>query len=66
MSEGKIKWFSEEKGYGFIESDDGKDIFFHKSNVVFEGHFGLRKSDRVSFEILTTPRGEKASNVKAI
>jgi CspA family cold shock protein len=66
MAEGRIKWYSEDKGYGFIEAEDGNEIFFHKSNVDFEGHFGLRKSDRVSFEVQLTPRGEKALNVKAL
>lgn len=66
MAEGRIKWYSEDKGYGFIEAEGGSEIFFHKSNVDFEGHFGLRKSDRVSFEIQVTPRGQKALNVKAL
>ncbi|MGA8240128.1 MAG: cold shock domain-containing protein [Desulfobacterales bacterium] len=66
MAEGRIKWYSEDKGYGFIEAEDGNEIFFHKNNVDFEGHFGLRKSDRVSFEVEMTPRGQKALNVKAL
>ena len=66
MAEGRIKWYSEDKGYGFIKPEAGYEIFFHKSNVDFEGHFGLRKSDRVSFEVEMTPRGQKALNVKAL
>ncbi len=66
MAEGRIKWYSEDKGYGFIEAEDGSEIFFHKSNVDFEGHFGLRKSDRVSFEVEMSPRGQKALKVKAL
>jgi len=66
MAEGKIKWYSEDKGYGFIETEEGNDVFFHKSNVEFEGHFGLRKADRVSFEVQSTPRGQKAIKVKAL
>ena len=66
MAEGKIKWYSEEKRYGFIETEEGNDVFFHKSNVEFEGHFGLRKADRVSFEVQSTPRGQKAIKVKAL
>ena len=66
MAEGNIKWFSEKKGYGFIEMDNEGDIFFHHSDIEQHGFFGLQKSDRVSFEVTETPRGKKAIRVKQI
>ncbi len=64
MAEGVIKWYSEKKGYGFVESDDNKEYFLHKTGIADHGHFGLRKDDRVSFEIKTTNRGEQAVRVR--
>ena len=66
MPEGQVKWYSEKKGYGFIETDDGGEIFLHKSGIESHGHFGLQKSDRVTFEIKTTPRGPQAIKVKPL
>ena len=66
MAEGSIKWYNENKGYGFIETEDGKEVFFHKSSVKFAGYFGLQKYDRVSFEVQSTPRGQAAVEVKAL
>jgi len=57
MAEGRIKWFSEKKGYGFIEfieTDEDADIFFHNTGVADHGHFGLQKQDPVSFDLKTT------------
>jgi CspA family cold shock protein len=65
MAEGRIKFYREDKGYGFIEQENGEDLFFHRSSIESHGHFGLRKNDPVSFEITTTPRGLKAVKVKA-
>ena len=66
MIEGRIKWYNEKKGYGFIETDEHGDIFFHNSSIESHGFFGLQKSDRVSFEIIDTRRGKQAGRVKSI
>jgi CspA family cold shock protein len=66
MTEGRIKWYSEKKGYGFIETDNGDDIFVHSSGIKDHGFFVLQKLDRVSFEIKETPRGRQAVNVRKI
>ena len=63
MIEGHIKWYNEKKGYGFIETDEHGDIFFHNSNIESHGFFGLQKSDPVSFEIIDTRRGKQADRV---
>ena len=66
MAEGQIKWYSEKKGYGFIETDNEDDIFVHSSGIKDHGFFVLQKLDRVSFEIKETPRGRQAVNVRKI
>ena len=66
MAEGRIKWYSEKKGYGFIETDNEDDIFVHSSGIKDHGFFVLQKSDRVSFEIKETRRGRQAVNVRKI
>ena len=64
MVEGSIKWFNEKKGYGFIEMDDGGELFFHQNDIEQHGFFGIQKSDRVSFEVAETQKGKKAIRVK--
>jgi len=66
MAEGRIKWYSEKKGYGFIETDSENDLFVHKSGIKDHGFFELQKLDRVSFEIKETARGKQAVNVRRI
>lgn len=66
MREGTVKWYSEKKRYGFIESQGMEDLFFHASNIADHGYFGLRKADRVSFEIRETRRGRQAFDVKVL
>ena len=66
MAEGRIKWYSEKKGYGFIETDAENDIFVHSSGIKDHGFFVLQKLDRVSFDIRETPRGKQAVNVRRI
>ena len=67
MSTGIVKWFSEEKGYGFIKPDDGsKDVFAHFSQVQGTGFKTLKENQRVSFEITDGAKGKQASNIKPI
>lgn len=63
MAEGTVKWFSDQKGYGFIEQEDGRDIFVHYSSITMSGFKKLIEGDRVSFDIEETDRGPVAKNV---
>ncbi len=63
MPKGKVKWFSDKKGYGFITSDDGKDLFVHHTSIKGEGRRTLREGDDVEFEVKQGPKGEQAVNV---
>ena len=60
---GKVKWFSAEKGYGFIEREDGSDVFVHFSAIQTEGFKTLEEGQDVEFEIVDGARGPQASNV---
>ena len=61
--QGTVKWFNDGKGYGFIESAGGNDVFVHFSAIQSEGFKSLSEGQRVEFEITTGPRGQQASNV---
>ena len=61
--EGKIKWFNNSKGYGFIGCENGPDVFVHYSGIVGEGYRTLQEGDRVSFELVQGPKGPQAANV---
>jgi CspA family cold shock protein len=63
MVEGNVKWFSESKGYGFIEQENGPDVFVHFSELQMEGFKTLYEGDKVEFEISEGPKGPQASNV---
>ncbi len=62
-AEGTIKWFNEKKGYGFIQQDNGQDIFVHYSSIVADGFKTLAEGERVKFEIEEGAKGLKAVNV---
>ena len=67
MAEGTVKWFSNEKGYGFIEQGDGgADVFVHFSAIAGEGYKSLTEGQRVSFEVVQGDKGLQASNVQAL
>lgn len=66
MAKGKVKWFSEAKGYGFIETDDGKDIFVHYSSIDGTGRRNLFEGQEVEFEITEGPKGPQAADVRAV
>lgn len=63
MVTGKVKWFNAEKGYGFITTDEGKDVFVHYSAIQIDGFKTLDDGDAVSFEVAQSDRGEQAANV---
>lgn len=68
MAQGRVKWFSSEKGYGFIEPKDGsKDVFVHRNSVAGLGwDEGLRDGEEVEYEVERTPKGMSAQNVERI
>ena len=66
MPEGRVKWFNEQKGYGFISRDDGDDVFVHFSEIQSDGFKTLAENQEVTFEIKEGPRGLQASNVKTL
>ena len=64
MAKGTVKWFSDQKGYGFITAEgSGKDIFVHHSAIQGEGYKSLAEGQAVEFEIANGPKGEQAQNV---
>ena len=66
MSTGKVKWFNAEKGFGFITSDAGKDVFVHYTSIQSNGFRSLEEGQSVSFDIVQGDRGDQASNVTAL
>jgi CspA family cold shock protein len=63
MAEGTVKWFSDQKGFGFIEREDDKDVFVHHSAIVGSGFKTLAEGDRVTFDVEQGDRGPAAKNV---
>ena len=66
MANGTVKWFNESKGFGFITSEDGADVFVHYSSIAGNGFKSLAEGDSVSFETEKGPKGLKAVNVEKI
>jgi len=66
VASGKVKWFNNAKGYGFIEQEGGKDVFVHYSAIEGSGYRSLEEGQPVEFEISQGPKGPQASNVRLI
>jgi len=64
MTKGKVKWFNENKGYGFIERDDGPDVFVHFTAIQGEGFKTLAEGEVVEFEVVEGDKGAQAANVR--
>jgi cold shock protein len=64
MPTGTVKWFRNEKGYGFITTDEGEDVFVHFSAIQMEGYKSLEEGQKVSFEVTQGPKGPQANNVR--
>jgi CspA family cold shock protein len=65
VAEGTVKWFSNEKGYGFIEREGGDDVFVHFSAIAMDGYKSLTEGQRVSFDVVEGAKGLQAANVQA-
>jgi len=63
MAKGKVKWFNNQKGYGFITPESGDDVFVHYSAIQGDGYKSLKENDEVEFEVEQGPKGEQAVNV---
>ncbi len=66
MAEGTVKWFNDSKGFGFIQREDGPDVFVHHSAIVGTGFKSLQEGERVEFEITQGPKGPQAAKVKPV
>ena len=66
MAQGKVKWFNDSKGFGFIEQEDGDDVFVHFNAIESEGFKSLSENQKVEFDIVDGPKGLQAANVKVV
>jgi cold shock protein len=66
VATGTVKWFSPEKGFGFISQEDGPDVFVHFSAISGDGYRNLDENQKVEFDVTQGPKGPQASNVRAI
>jgi len=66
MASGKVKWFDNRKGFGFIANDSGQDVFVHHSSIVGAGYKTLIEGETVTFEVIPSDRGLKAENVQRV
>jgi CspA family cold shock protein len=66
MANGTVKWFNEKKGFGFIEQDDGPDVFVHHTGINTTGFKTLKEGDNVTFDVEQGPKGPKAVNVTVV
>jgi len=66
MVKGKVKWFNDSKGFGFLEQESGEDVFCHFSAITGDGFKSLQEGDDVEFEIVKGPKGLQAANVRKI
>jgi CspA family cold shock protein len=66
LAEGTVKWFSNEKGYGFIEREGGEDVFVHHSKISMDGYRSLTEGQRVQFDVEQGDKGLQAVNVQAV
>jgi CspA family cold shock protein len=66
VAQGKVKWFNDAKGFGFVQQDGGPDVFVHYSAIAADGFRTLAEGDRVEFEVKEGPKGLQAANVRKI
>ena len=66
MAEGTVKWFNNDKGYGFISQADGEDVFVHFSAIQVEGYKSLEEGQSVQFDVTQGPKGKQAANVRPL
>jgi cold shock protein len=66
LAQGTVKWFSNEKGYGFIARSDGDDVFVHYTAITGDGYRTLNEGQEVEFDIVEGPKGEQAANVRPV
>jgi cold shock protein len=66
MPQGTVKWFNAEKGYGFVQQDEGPDVFVHYSQIQVDGHRSLDEGQRVEFDVSQGTKGPQADNVRPL